>query len=97
MGKRIRQLSAQNAVYESKADSLEPQIEKLRGPRTRKRVVLDPNTRFANIDAIKKATDEAAEREARIKARELEKEAKRTTIELVKAETQDFIFEWQAV
>jgi hypothetical protein len=60
-------------------------------------VVLDPNTRFANIDAIKKATDEAAEREARIKARELEKEVKRTTVELVKAETQDFIFEWQAV
>ena len=76
MGKRIRQLSAQNAVYESKADSLESQIEELRGPRTRKRVVLDPNTRFANIDAIKKATDEATEREARTKARELEKKPK---------------------
>ena len=27
----------------------------------RKRVAVDPNTKFANIDAIKKAKDEAAE------------------------------------
>jgi hypothetical protein len=64
MGKRIGQFSAQNAVYESKVDSLGSQIEELRGPKTRKRVVLDPNTRFANTDTIKKAMDEAAEQEA---------------------------------
>jgi hypothetical protein len=73
MGKRIGQLSAQNAVYESKADSLTSQTEEPPDPRTRKRVVLDPNTRFAHIDATKKAMDEAAEEEARIKATELEK------------------------
>jgi len=76
-GKRIGQLSAQNAVSESKIHSLESQIEELRCPKTRERVAVDPNTRFANIDAIKKAMDEAAEQEARIKAREPEKEAKR--------------------
>ena len=59
-GKRIGQLTAQNAVSESKIHSLESQIEELRGPKTRKRVAVDPNTRFANIDAIKKAMDEAA-------------------------------------
>jgi hypothetical protein len=48
---------------------------------------VNPNTRFANIDAIKKAMDEAAEKEAQIKAREPEKEAK----------MQDFMFEWQAI
>jgi hypothetical protein len=96
-GKRIGQLTAQNAVSESKIHSLESQIEELRGPKTRKRVAVDPNTRFANIDAIKKAMDEAAEQEARIKAREPEKEAKRTVDELAKAKMQDFMFEWQAI
>jgi hypothetical protein len=76
-GKRIGQLAAQNAVSESKIRSLEAQLEELRGPKTRKRVVVDPNTKFANIDAIKKAMDEATEQEARIKARESEKEAKK--------------------
>ena len=41
--------------------------------------------------------DEAAEQEAQIKAREPEKEAKRTADELAKAKMQDFMFEWQAV
>jgi hypothetical protein len=96
-GKRIGQLVAQNAVSESKIHSLEAQLEELRGPKTRKRVVVDPNTKFANIDAIMKAMDEAAEQEARIKAREPEKEAKKTADELAKAKMQDFMFEWQAI
>jgi hypothetical protein len=95
-GKRIGQLAAQNAVSESKIRSLEAQLEELRGPKTRKRVVVDPNTKFANIDAIKKAMDEATEQEARIKAREPEKEAKKTADELAKAKMQDFMFEWQS-
>jgi hypothetical protein len=57
-------------------------------------VVLDGNTR---LDTTKKAMDEAAEQEARTKAREPEKEAKRMADGLAKAETQDFTFEWQAV
>ena len=75
-GKRVGQLTAQNAVSESKIHSLESQIEELRCPKTRERVAVDPNTRFANIDAIKKAMDEAAEQEARIKAREPEKDGR---------------------
>jgi hypothetical protein len=95
-GKRIGQLLAQNAVYQSKIHGLESQIEELRGPKSRKRVVVDSNTRFTNIDAIKKAMDEATEKEAQIKAREPEKEAKKTADELAKAKMQDFMFEWQA-
>jgi hypothetical protein len=91
-GKRIGQLTAQNAVSEGKIYSLESHIEELRGPKTRKRVVVDPNTKFANIDTIKRAMDEAAEQEARIKAREPEKEAKKTADELAKAKMQDFMF-----
>jgi hypothetical protein len=96
-GKRIRKLAAQNTACESKIYSLESQIKELRGPKTRKRVVVDPNTRFANIDAIKKAMNEATEQEERIKARQPEKEAKRTADELAKAKMQDFMFEWQAI
>jgi len=89
-GKGIGQLVAQNAVSESKIHSLEAQLEELRGPKTRKRVVVDPNTKSANIDAIMKAMDEAAEQEARIKAREPEKEAKKTADELAKAKNAGF-------
>jgi succinate dehydrogenase/fumarate reductase-like Fe-S protein len=96
-GKRIGQFTAQNAVCESKIYSLESKIEELQGLKTRKRVVVDLNIRFANIDAIKKGIDEAAEQKARIKARQLEKEVKRTADELAKAKMQDFMFEWQAI
>ena len=58
---------------------------------------MDPNTTFANIDAIKKAIGEATEQEVRIKAREPEEEAKRTADKLAKAKIQDFMFEWQAI
>jgi hypothetical protein len=83
--------------YPSKIHSLESHIEKLRGRKTRKRVAVVPNTRFANIDAIKKAMDADAEREAQIKAREPEKEVEKIVDELAKAKMQDFMFEWQAV
>jgi hypothetical protein len=59
-------------------------------------VVADPDARFANIDAVERAMDEAAEQEARIKAREPEKEAKRTADEFAEAKMQDFMFEWRA-
>ena len=95
-GKWIEQLAVQNAVCESKIYRLESQIEELRGPKTRKRAAIDPNTRFASIDAIKKAIDEATEQEARIKARQPEKEAKRTADQLEKAKMQDFMFEWRS-
>lgn len=96
-GKRIGQLAAQNAVSENKIHSLESLIEELRGLKTRKQVAVDPNTRNANIDAIKKVIDEAEEQEARIKARETEKKGKRTVDVLAKAKMQGFRFEWQAV
>jgi hypothetical protein len=50
--------------YPSKIHSLESHIEKLWGRKTRKRVAVVPNTRFTNIDAIKKAMDADAEQEA---------------------------------
>jgi len=59
-------------------------------------VGIDPNTRFANIDAIKKAIDKATEQEARIKVRGPEKEAERAADQLAKAKMQDFMFEWQS-
>lgn len=60
-GKRIGQLTAQNALYESRIYGLELKFMELGDQKGRKRVAIDPNTKFANIDAIKKAKDEAAE------------------------------------
>jgi hypothetical protein len=75
-GKRVGQLTAQNAARESRIHGLGSQIEELRGPKNRKQVVVDSD-RFANMDAIKKAMDEAAEQEARVKPDSHERKLKK--------------------
>jgi hypothetical protein len=46
------------------------QLEDFKGPKRHKRVAVDPNTKFANIDSIKEAIGEAEKEEARAKAKE---------------------------
>ena len=46
------------------------QLEDLKGPKKRRRVAVDPNIKFINIDSIKQAIEEAEEKEAKIRAKE---------------------------
>ena len=58
------------AYKDAQIYSLQSQLQDLKGPKIRRRVAVDPNTKFANIDSIKQAIEEAEEKEAQIRAKE---------------------------
>ena len=58
------------AYKDAQIYSLQLQLEDLKGPKICKRVAVDPNTKFANIDSIRQAIEEAEEAEAKIRAKE---------------------------
>jgi hypothetical protein len=95
-GKAIGQLKAQQAIQEALIHKQEAHLETLRSQKAKKKVAVDPNNRFANIEMIKKAMDEAKEQEARIQARQPEIEAKKASDAALNATFQNCIFEWQA-
>ena len=48
---------------------MQSQLEDLKGPKIRRRVAVDPNIQFANINSIKQAVEEAEEIEAKVRAK----------------------------
>jgi hypothetical protein len=50
---------------------LQSQLKDLKGPKKRKKVAVDLNTKFANIDLIKEAIDKVEKEEAHIEAKEV--------------------------
>ena len=64
---------------------MQSQLEDLKGPKRRKRVAVDPNTKFANMDSIKEAIGEVEKEEARIKAKETKLRPERVSARKAKA------------
>ena len=64
---------------------MQSQLKDLKGPKKHKRVAIDPNTNFTNIDLIKEAIGEAKKKEARVKAKETKSRPKRVSTRKVKA------------
>ena len=50
------------AYKEAQIYSLQSQLKDIKGPKKCKRVVVNPNTKFANIDSIKEAIPCAVEK-----------------------------------
>ena len=50
---------------------MQSQLEDIKGPKKRKRVAVDLNTKFANIDLIKEAIGEVEKEEVYAKAKEM--------------------------
>ena len=73
------------AYQEAQIYSLQSQLEDLKGPKRRKRVAVDPNTKFANIDSIKEAIGEAEKEEVRAKAKETKSRPERASARKAKA------------
>ena len=65
---------------------MQSQLEDLKGPKIRRRVAVDPNTKFANIDSIKQAIEEAEEKEAQIRAKESNSRPQRVSGRKAKAD-----------
>ncbi|OCK99303.1 uncharacterized protein K441DRAFT_539345, partial [Cenococcum geophilum 1.58] len=59
--------------------SLQSQLKDLKGPKRRKRVAVDLNTKFVNIDLIKEAMGKVEKEEARVKAKETKSRPQRAS------------------
>ena len=74
------------AVYkDAQIYSLQSQLKDLKGPKKRKKVAVDPNTKFANVDSIKEAIDKAEKEEALIEAKEVKSRPQRASAQKAKA------------
>ena len=70
VSRQLERLTVEAAYKDAQIYSLESQLKDLKGPKIRKRVAVDPNTKFANIDSIKQAIEEAEEIKTKRRAKE---------------------------
>ena len=71
---------------------MQSQLKDLKGPKKRKRVAIDPNTKFVNVDLIKEAIGEVEKEEARAKAKETKSRPKRVSSRKAKANISKSIY-----
>jgi hypothetical protein len=75
-GKAISLANAHSARLQAENQRLKSQLKQLQSTHTRKRVKVDQNDRFNNIESIKAAIDRAAAQAAQASTKETEKAAK---------------------
>ena len=71
---------------------MQSQLKDLKGPKRRKRVAVDLNTKFVNIDSIKEAIGKVEKEEARIKAKETKSRPERVSARKAKANISKSIY-----
>jgi hypothetical protein len=94
-GKAIGRANTRAAGLEAKITQLNYQLEKLQHKKPKKRIMLNANTQFANIENIKKALDEAAAAKAHEATKDHEREAQKAAAEIAASSLQAMSFEWQ--
>jgi hypothetical protein len=94
-GKAIGRLNAIQAGHEATIQRQKAEIESLQAKKPRKRITVDPNSRFANIESIKKALDEAAALEAQRKVKDTEFVARKAAEAISNMTVESMTFEWQ--
>ncbi|KAI5777708.1 hypothetical protein EDC01DRAFT_782444 [Geopyxis carbonaria] len=105
--KALAKLTTQNARLATATNrSLRTQLEDLKSKTTKKKIAVDKNSQFANIETIKLAMNEAQTKEKAVKAKELArmsriteedaaKEAAKVSKELDQAQMDACMFSWQ--
>jgi len=88
-------LTTQHALIQASNQQLRQQIKDLKDKRKKRKVQVDPNLQFVNIESITQAMEEAAVQEARIQARKPQEEARRTSAALIAVHMKRFMSEWQ--
>ena len=94
-GKAIGMKNVEKAAMEALIFKANSQLEAFQSRKTKK-VIVDPNTRFADIEKIKAAQDEAEALAARLEARKPEIEAKKTSEAILQADMESCMYEFQA-
>ena len=70
VSRQLKRLTVEAVYKDAQIYGLQSQLKDLKGPKVRKRVAVDPNTKFANINLIKEAMEQAEEEEAKRRAKE---------------------------
>jgi hypothetical protein len=71
---------------------LQSQLKDLKGLKKRKRVAIDLNTKFINVDSIKEAIGEVEKEKAHIKAKETKSRPERVSARKAKANISKSIY-----
>ncbi|KAG0636260.1 hypothetical protein HOY80DRAFT_1055092 [Tuber brumale] len=109
--KALREAAVRASILYATNERLRIQIDQLESKKKKRKVILDPNTIFANVESIKRSLEEAekargeaeaekakiAEKKAQAKAKEpsLEEAALRTSRNLQKAQMESCMFQWE--
>lgn len=83
------------AKLQAEKRSLEMSVEELESKRKMKKLTVDLNSQFANVENIKRAIEEAKAAEARAARRQPEEELKRVSRKLEQSNMESCMFEWQ--
>ncbi|KAI0995796.1 hypothetical protein K3495_g12385 [Podosphaera aphanis] len=94
-GKAISLGNAQRARDQETTHTQESQIRQLSSKSSRKRVTVDPNTRFSSIGQIKQAQSEQKAHEELLAFRKPELEAKKAVAAMLNTSLEACQFEWQ--
>ena len=94
-GKAIGRLNVIQAEQEAIIQRQQAQIDRLESKKPRKKIPVDLNTCFTNIEEIKKAQDEAAALAAKNKAKDWQSEAQKASEAIQKATFESMLFSWQ--
>ncbi|KAF1928479.1 DDE-domain-containing protein [Didymella exigua CBS 183.55] len=94
-GKAIARANTRAARLESENQRLKYQLDSTRVTRSRKRVQVNPNERYSNVEAIKAAIDRAAALQAEQVSRSTEQEAQKAAAAAAALTLQSMCTEWQ--
>jgi hypothetical protein len=94
-GKAIAEANTRAAQLEADNQRLKYQLDSTRNTRVRKRVQVNPNERFSNVESIKAAIDRAAALQAQQASTSPEKEAKKTAAAAAALTLSSMCTEWQ--
>lgn len=94
-GKAIARLNAEQALSLHIIEAQEAKLHNLHSAKTRKRITVNPNTLFVNIDQIKKAQEEQAAAEAAAAVKKPYLDAKKAAEAMQNITLQACQFEWQ--
>ena len=95
-GKAIAEANTRAAQLKAENERLKYQLDSTRVARIRKRVQVNPNERFSNVESIKAAIDRAAALQAQQASSSAEKEAQKAAAAAAAALTLDSMCtKWQ--
>jgi hypothetical protein len=94
-GKAISRANTRAAQLQAENHRLEYQLSQIRGKQTRKRVQVNPNERFSNVETIKAAVDRAAQKQAQKSQKDMELAASRAAAAASSLTIQSMCTEWQ--